>query len=289
MTALLALPLAAGSARAADMSLPPLYQPDPAPMVEFGSGWYLRGDVGYSSLGLPAAGAAPFTNGVTPALGGQSLFGDKLSHLGTMGASVGVGYQFNNWLRADVTYDWRPPQRLKITTTNGLSCLLDVTNPTGTVTLTNTGSCYKVDTASETSWTGLANLYADLGHWHGITPYVGGGVGLTNLHANGTENWFWDNGSAYGDGQNNYTSKATGVTYHYGYPGNIGPKQDVTNFSWAAMAGVSYDITQHVKFDVGYRYLHMGYLAATTTTGAETHKSIDSQEVRGGLRFTPDL
>ena len=43
------------AARAADMSLPPLYQPDNSPMVEMGGGWYLRGDVGYERSPFPAS------------------------------------------------------------------------------------------------------------------------------------------------------------------------------------------------------------------------------------------
>ncbi len=39
-------------AQAADM-LPPAYQLESDAMVEFGSGWYLRGDIGYSTVSAP--------------------------------------------------------------------------------------------------------------------------------------------------------------------------------------------------------------------------------------------
>jgi opacity protein-like surface antigen len=145
------------------------------------------------------------------------------------------------------------------------------------------GGCYRVDTETVQTWTGLLNAYGDLGNWFGITPYIGGGIGLTHIRTSASENWFWNNGQSYGPA-NTYTS-ATGVAFHYGYLGNVGPSQNLNNFSWALMAGLSYDIAPHLKFDLGYRYLNMG----SVTTGNSVRVTVDSQEVRAGLRFTPDL
>jgi len=97
--------LAAGAASllstmafAADLAIapPPMYSPPPP--ADFG-GWYLRGDIGMTnqrmkSLDNPDPNAALFTS-VGMGFDSSTLF------------DVGVGYQFNNWFRADVTGQWR--------------------------------------------------------------------------------------------------------------------------------------------------------------------------------------
>jgi opacity protein-like surface antigen len=275
------------AARAADLSLPPLYQPEASPMVEFGSGWYLRGDVGYVNFGSPGTAVIqpnPFT-GVTNATG-QQILNDTSSHFGLLGATAGVGYQFNNWYRMDATFDWRQPIN------NGAESQASCPGPGYNMSTT----CLRSDTTKIQNWTGLLNAYGDLGNWFGLTPYVGAGVGITQLHAVAGEKWMWNNGTPWGNsGPNNLcpagADPLTGASYCYslGYPGNVGPAQTRNNFSWALMAGVSYDVAPHVKIDIGYRYLNMGVLDATNPGGVVIHHTVDSQEVRAGLRFTPDL
>ncbi len=159
-----------------------------------------------------------------------------------------------------------------------------------------TTTCLRSDTTKIQSWTGLLNAYGDLGNWGGLTPYIGAGVGVTHLEAVAEEKWMWNNGTPYGNsGPNNYcpsgSDPLTGGTYCYskGYPGNTGPSQTRNNFSWAAMAGVSYDVLPRIKLDLGYRFLYMGVLGATNAQGQTVHRAVDSQEVRLGIRFTPDL
>ena len=124
-----------------------------------------------------------------------------------------------------------------------------------------------------------------------MTPYVGAGVGVTELTARSSENFYFSNGAPYSSNGYNNTycpSTTSGSTcYVVGYPGATGVTR--TNFSWALMAGVSYDVLPHVKLDLGYRFLDMGNLPVATATGSIVHKEFDTQEVRLGLRFTPDL
>src|ERR1700737_1752116 len=86
------------AAFAADLPIaaPPMYAPPPP--AEFG-GWYLRGDIGMTnqqmkSLNNPDPNAALFTS-VGTGFDSATLF------------DLGVGYQFNNWFRADVIGQWR--------------------------------------------------------------------------------------------------------------------------------------------------------------------------------------
>ena len=79
------------------MPPPPAYAP-PQPCCDFG-GWYLRGDIGMTnqrikSLDNPDPNAALFT---PVGMGFDS----------SMLWDIGVGYQFNNWFRVDVTGQYR--------------------------------------------------------------------------------------------------------------------------------------------------------------------------------------
>src|SRR5579872_4144265 len=92
--------LAATSIAGAADLLPPAPAMPAAPAPAEFSGWYLRGDIGMGInmdtpkltdtpnplVGLPADAFVSFSN---PTISGSGLF------------DVGVGYQFNNWFRAD--------------------------------------------------------------------------------------------------------------------------------------------------------------------------------------------
>jgi opacity protein-like surface antigen len=137
--------LVAGSAKleAADLgsffggSTPPDAS-EPEQPVEFGTGWYLRGDVAYARDSLPEVDSfGVFYTGQSPR--------------NTYSLGIGGGYKFNQWFRTDLTLDFREP--------------LGAQDP-------STGS----DATGE-RWDALANGYVDLGTWSGFTPYIGAGVG----------------------------------------------------------------------------------------------------------------
>lgn len=300
--AFMALQMGTPGARAADLDTPPLYQPENSPMVEFGGGWYLRGDLGYSTMGVPTPAyglteantdyyGIPYPNYRSTGVTSQSILTDPTHQVGAFGATLGVGYTFNNWFRMDATFDWRQPQ--SGTNTVNYSPLFNSSSnylgygcegPNGPV------GCYKTDQTNIQSWTGLLNAYGDIGNWFGFTPYVGAGIGVTNFRASTNESWYFANGVPYGNnGLNNYCPTGANGCYFNGYPGNITPNQIRNNFSYALMAGLSYDLVPHVKLDISYRYLNMGSLTGINAAGNTTRFTIDSQEVRAGLRFTPDL
>lgn len=81
-----------------------------------------------------------------------------------------------------------------------------------------------LDAASYSQWNGLANLYVDLGTFVGLTPYIGAGAGMTY-----TRQEIDALGFAYADRQ--------------------------YNFSYALMAGLSYQATKNVSVDLGYQFL----------------------------------
>lgn len=262
------------AAEAADLSLPPVYQPDSSPLVELGSGWYLRADANAYDLTYHS-----------------DIFG-SLSNT-NFGATLGAGYQFNPMFRVDLTYDYMTPftknkssyyesagsiqgwdAAYALDPVYGCPIGVDTAHP-GYV---QTNGCTRNAWSKLTTNTFLLNAYLDLAHWYGVTPYIGAGAGLSVVQAQSNATYRFSNGTLYGDG-NNYCGGNTGNAslpcYHMGYWNNTGPKATNYNFAYALMAGFSYDISSLLKFDVGYRYLNMG-------------SNISSQQFRAGVRITPD-
>lgn len=140
-----------GAARAADMA--PAYAPsvdygESEQPLEFGSGWYLRGDATFSEEDRPKLNAA----------GLDASFNGNTSDFG-YGFGGGFGYKFNSFLRADITGDYLDPLKY------------DADLPCGS-------ACAATLQTKFSRWDGLVNGYVDLGTWFGLTPYVGAGVGV---------------------------------------------------------------------------------------------------------------
>ncbi|RDV05634.1 outer membrane protein [Undibacter mobilis] len=125
----------------------PCYAPPPPVVEEFG-GWYLRGYVGMSNqqakLSHPSFNERPYTH--------QDDGFDSAPFFG-----AGVGYYFNEWLRFDVTGEYRGSA-----------------NYHGYGTYPGGSDEYR---ARKKEWVGLLNAYVDLGTWNRLTPFVGAGVG----------------------------------------------------------------------------------------------------------------
>ena len=97
--------LVSTAAFAADLPPPPpmVYQPPPPPVVE-ASGWYLRGDVGVGIQNFKT-----FDHGQTnPAFvwpASWTINQQEIKDATILG--FGIGYEFNSWLRFDVTGEYR--------------------------------------------------------------------------------------------------------------------------------------------------------------------------------------
>ena len=226
-----------GSAYAADLPPPPLAEPAPyaaPPVLEF-SGWYLRGDVGIGvsdSLKLktlpdPLLSAGP---GAT-----YQLFNQKVSAFGTF--DLGIGYQFNNWLRFDLTGGYHG--------VGGQLTAVDQLN-TGILPGGPGASLRNFYSGHLSSLVVLANGYVDLGSWNGITPFLGAGVGLSrNTFSGLTDQGF------------NYITAPGGAIS--GFPtGGFAPSHSNTSLAWALMAGLDYSVSNNLKLELGYRYLNLG-------------------------------
>ena len=127
----------------------------------------------------------------------------------------------------------------------------------------------------------MVNGYADLGSWYGFTPYVGAGVGFARNTLSGLTDTAFN------------TLAGGSMSSSAGYAGD----HSKWNFAWALMAGLSFDVTQNLKLDLGYRYLDVGKFAsgsmACLNGGGGLHPSkpelraVDPIEARRRLQRLP--
>jgi opacity protein-like surface antigen len=253
--------VATATAYAADMPSalppPPVYIP-PAPPL--GGNWYLRGDVGVGIADITQQSSTFNPANVPP---GVQYKGNSLDDSAIIDG--GVGYRFNQYFRVDVTGEYRASAQYSAIETY------------------NQGFFFRPRTGQQNADTyrgnvrvvdGLVNGYVDLGTWYGITPFIGGGVGIANINA----------GSVIDNGEGG------GIGYSSG--------KSTTNFAYAAMAGLDFQVTRNLVFEFGYRYLNAGSFASgTIVCSNETpcpnevqHHKLAYNDIRLGLRYIlPDF
>lgn len=257
-------------AQAADM---PFAAEPPAPvneeMLEWGSNWYLRGDVGMAGVsptGLNGVILSPdFPNNWTIGLGG--------------------GYKFNNWFRADFTVDYESLyNRNAIAPELARACpqgFLPVPgDTTGTQFFVNSPLCTPSVRNRTESMAVLFNAYVDLGNWYGFTPYVGAGVGTNVLYQQAGLNWFMGNGLPY---HITFAHPVTGQQFYQNWDTRY--QGTFLRFAYAFMGGVSYDIDENWKVDVGYRYLNLGNITGVDRYNYPVSRDLTSHQVRVGFRY----
>jgi opacity protein-like surface antigen len=239
-------------AAAADLGPePPPALPQSESMNFFGSGWYIRGDLGYSVWQGPSAtyNGVPF---------------DHLSVSNNAVIGAGIGYKLNNWVRGDVTADY--------TFSGNIQSLYTIAN-----------CCTFTDRTRVGGWAVLANGYVDLGTWYGVTPYVGGGVGYGFTQISKTVNQeFLPTGTGT---LVPVTDPNTGLPVFHGFAAHT-----TGGFAWALEAGAAVDVAPSVKLDLNYRYLNIADARFPTDTlgVAPKLRSLGQHQFRIGLRYMFD-
>ena len=259
---LLSLP----AANAADL---PAYVPVRAPVMHDFSGWYLRGDIGMSNQQVKNLDNIGFhAADITVSIPEKSF--DAAPFFG-----LGIGYQFNSWLRADVIGEYRGKANFHGTD-------LVVWNPGGG-TLANGINNYS---ASKSEWLAMFNAYVDLGTWYSVTPFIGAGVGASyNKISNFTD-----------VGYTTCTGGGCGAatTQSYAYAGDTGK----WNLAWALHAGLAYRVTPALTIEFAYRYLNLGDALSGDMIGFDgsngpvpnplEFKDITSHDLKLGIRWMLD-
>ncbi|WP_180966985.1 outer membrane protein [Cohaesibacter celericrescens] len=147
--------MSATAAFAADLPAPPVIEYEPETPIEIGSGWYLRGDVGFAAYS--GGDATWLDNTGTP----KHFRSQKYDLGGVIG--VGAGYYFSENWRADITLDHR------------INLNYGVDGHCG-------GTCFSYEQGTFDVTTLMLNGYYDFAAWKYVTPYIGAGVGASYLH-----------------------------------------------------------------------------------------------------------
>lgn len=231
--------------------------------------FYIRGDVGIASYDLGAIGGADVVEN------GGSFISQSFGDAPFIGA--GAGWQLSKHLRVDFTGEYRAKTDVKATD------YLEETRTAPDVFII-ASTAYS---GEHSAFVGLANVYLDLFTVHGITPYVGAGIGFAHNRFSGFT------GLSTGSSEDLLTGDIRNQTTN-----SVAGDSSKTTFAWALMAGASLDISEHAKLDLGYRYLNLGSEIAATTgiidcvcgsVGSPlTASDLGSHEFRIGIRFELD-
>ncbi|MEP2704285.1 MAG: outer membrane protein [Roseibium sp.] len=228
---------------AADLPTPVIEHIPAAPAV---GGFYLRGDIGYKVYGDPNGTFDDYGNA-----GFLRFQRESMDNAWMVG--VGVGYQFNNHLRGDITFDYETAAKVKGYAYCG-GC---------------TGN-FSEEGAKIDVFTTMINGYIDIGTWNNFTPYVGAGVGTAYVRTKDTYS----------------KNPGTGSTEFSG-------SNSDWNFAWALMAGAEYAFTPNWSLDAGYRYKNLGTAKTvkgiSPTNSPESRvewADLTAHEFRLGARYT---
>jgi opacity protein-like surface antigen len=187
------------------------------------------------------------------------------------------------YLRGDISYDFKTKASVFLSTTSSSSTFFDadfddtwnigagigyVFNDWFRADLTGDyrfPADWDAAASSVSVSTILLNGYATLGSFSGISPYVGAGIGAAFVN--------WDT---------------------IDFPGfGLGPAavDDDWRFAYALMAGVSFDVTENLAIDTGYRFTSVddGQLIGPgfiVFPGVASYSDLHIHEFRIGMRYT---
>jgi len=222
-----AVSMVSTAAYAADLP-PPAYQPPPMvyqpqpTMVESG-GWYLRGDVGVGIMNFSQFDHSQLNSafGWPPS---WTIVQKDIQDTTILGG--GIGYEVNNFLRFDVTGEYRTKAAFKATGSYTDFC-------------GGGGICFDENSGNLSSAVFMANAYVDLGTWWCLTPYIGAGVGgALNTITGVQDNGIISNG-----------------TQGFGYTTG---DHSSWSLAWNVQAGLTYNVSNAFKVDFNYRFLDLG-------------------------------
>ncbi len=219
------------------------------------SGAYLRADAGFGQLRARNT-ASTFATSL-PGFQQDATRIDRSTLLG-----LGAGYQFNEFVRADVTGEYRGSASYgaRASYVDAASC--------------GAARCAEAYAGAFRSMVLMGNVYGQIGSWYDVTPFVGMGLGLAR------------------------TSFATlTLAPGNGHGAGLAPEASQIRPAFALMAGGAWDLSGRIKVEAGYRYMTLGSVrsgAMSCTSpagpcGGQIQKiGLASHDLRIGLRYGLD-
>ena len=193
------------------------------------------------------------------------------------------------YLRGDISYDFETKGTIFVSTSSSSTSFVDMdfdeawnvgvglgyvfndwfrADITGDIRTPAYWETQETDVAISTI---MVNGYASLGKFYGISPYVGAGIGGAYV------DWSSINGPVFAG------CPPTCLV-------NAFADDPEWKFAWALMAGISFDVTQNLAIDAGYRYTAIddGRMVFDDPAfpGLIDYTDMELHEVRIGARVT---
>ncbi len=231
---------AAGPAFAAD-----LYE-EPIEVVPAVGAWYIRGYLGMSNQ---------FFDGLESELYDIPFEHGWYDDGGFSSAPIvggGIGYEFNDNLRGDLTVEWRGKSDFQ-----ALDWLVAVDGDP------ITSNDY---TANKSELVFMANGYYDFGSYYGFTPYVGAGRGASyNTISHFRDVNAQNGGTAYADDNSEW------------------------NFAWALHAGLGFQATERMTVDFGYSFISLGDAKSGTLRNVDPAFDLENDGIKFNDIYSHDF
>ena len=250
--------------------------------VEYGSGWYLRGDITFNLDGEHEAGSQ-YIAALDATL--------DYDYEDVLGIQVGFGYIFNPHFRMDITAEATLDSEFDGTVAVTFDGLEAVTDPaTGVTTTTAVDYVPGTETiqASYNSTNLMVNGYFDLPTHGRFTPYIGGGVGVARVELNERRTVTCTPLNNVGTVVQTCGPPAPGAAGVTVADVEVVDRTSTEYlFAYQVAVGTAYQLTDNLALDVGYTYFSTGdgvdldYSDGTAIDrdGFTTHK------VKAGLRY----
>ncbi|MFT4160393.1 outer membrane protein [Shinella sp.] len=249
LSGIVAVLLTGTSGYAADLYEPQVIE---APVQEAAvvetSGWYLRGDAGWSYNKMRGAHYFQGSNG-------NDVDFDYTRLKSGFVIGGGVGYQINDHFRTDVTLDYMFKSNFR----------------GGTTGLCGAVPCHSTDRSGMSALSLLANAYVDIGHYGVFTPYVGGGIGGSYVKWNKLNNTICDDPANPGC-----------TTTEHG-----GKKSWRFTYALMAGASIDLTCNLKADVGYRFRHITKGAMFGFKNNGGPGYdKGFYSHEARAGLRYS---
>lgn len=136
------------------------------------------------------------------------------------------------------------------------------------VSYTSGSDVYRTDVHSSLI---LVNSYFEAGSWFDVTPYIGLGIGYTR----------------------NVTGRMT-IADNGVHGGGSGQGATTNALALSLAAGLAWEMSERIKLDIGYRYLHLGSIntgalicatSGTPCNGGSQTARLSGHDLRAGLRY----
>lgn len=242
------------------------------------SGWYLRGDVG---VGISRN---PSFSSIEAGVPTKSFQSSDLADSAYI--SAGVGYQFTDYLRGDITGEYHASRAFKGTafyqSTYGI---YDTSSGTTTNNISHNYANYA---GNLRTFAILANGYVDMGNFWGVTPYIGAGIGAAY-------NQLSDIKTSTDFNVSSSTTSFVNASPRAGSGGYM-PSHGAWSLAWALHTGMTWDVSPKLKVDLGYSYKDFGSVTSgrsvchddSTCDEKLKIKNIATNDLHLGVRYMLD-